>query len=157
MFPLHVFPFMFPLDTHNACFAMQSILLGRPVEKMESWEMMKTARPDPTKPPPAQPVYYNNAGEKKARYCAEYKKLYPEVEDPMTQPIDETAMMLAGGGTHHGRSLCASGSFKSTRTFSQIKATLPSSITSTARTRQPRRDVSLPLFHHLLRLEFMNG
>ena len=124
---------------------------------MEAWEMMKQPRPDPTEPQPSLPVYFNHADEKKEKYCAEFRKLHPEVEDPMSQPIDETAMMLAGGGTRHGRSLCASGSFKPKKNYTQIKATLPSSITSTARTRQPRRDVSLPLFHHLLRLEFLNG
>lgn len=109
---------------------------------MEAWEMMKQRRPDPTEPQPSLPVYFNNADGKKVRYIAEFRKLHSEVEDPMSEPIDERAMMLAGGGTPHGRPLCAAGTFKPERNYTQIKATLPSSISSTARTRQPRPDVS---------------
>ena len=72
---------------------------------MEAWEMMKQPRPDPTEPQPSLPVYFNNADEKKERYIAEFRKLHPEVEDPMSQQIDEMAMMLAGGGMPHGRPL----------------------------------------------------
>ena len=136
---------------------MQEVVCKRPVGKMEAWEMMKQPRPDPTEPQPSLPVYFNSADEKKERYIAESRKLHPEVEDPMSEPIDERAMMLAGGGTPHGRGLCASGSFKPKKNYTQIKAILPSSISSTARTRQPRRDVSLPHFHPLFRLEFLNG
>ena len=120
---------------------------------MEAWEMMKQPRPDPTEPQPSLPVYFNHADEKKEKYCAEFIKLHPEVEDPMSQPIDETAMMLAGGGTRHGRSLCASGSFRPKKNYTQIKATLPSGSygTSSRTTCRSRAevDVSHPHFHPL--------
>ena len=117
---------------------------------MEAWEMMKQPRPDPTEPQPSLPVYFNKADEKNELYCEEFIKLHPEVDDPMRQEIDEMMIMLTGGSTPHGRPLMATGSFKPDRKYTQIKATLPSGSSSgTARSRHPRRDVSLPHFHPL--------
>ena len=104
---------------------MQEQVCKRPVAKLEAWEMMKQPRPDPTQPQPSLPVYFNNADEKKEQYCAEFIKLHPEVEDPMSQEIDETAMMLVGGGTPHGRPLCAAETFNQKGTIRRSRLPSP--------------------------------
>ncbi|XP_071685390.1 uncharacterized protein [Lolium perenne] len=100
--------------------------LGRELGEMEAWTHMKLVTPGPNEPRPAPEMYYGKAKENKERYCEEYAKLHPEVEDPMTEPVDEVAMMLAGSGQPHGRPACLAGGFKPQRNFTQIKATLPS-------------------------------
>nr|XP_051222090.1 uncharacterized protein LOC127340370 [Lolium perenne] len=111
---------------HNICFVMQGKKLGRELGEMEAWTHMKLVTPGPNEPRPAPEMYYGKAKENKERYCEEYAKLHPEVEDPMTEPVDEVAMMLAGSGQPHGRPACLAGGFKPQRNFTQIKATLPS-------------------------------
>ncbi|KAM0880262.1 hypothetical protein ACQ4PT_033719 [Festuca glaucescens] len=100
--------------------------LGRQLGEMEAWEHMKLVTPGPNEPRPAPATYFGKAKENKEKYCEEYAKLHPEVEDPMTEPVDEVAMMLAGSGQPHGRPACLAGGFKPERNFTQIKATLPS-------------------------------
>ncbi|XP_071681868.1 uncharacterized protein [Lolium perenne] len=70
--------------------------LGRELGEMEAWTHMKLVTPRPNEPRPAPEMYYGKAKENKERYCEEYAKLHPEVEDPMTEPVDEVAMMSAG-------------------------------------------------------------
>ncbi|KAM0857508.1 hypothetical protein ACQ4PT_048469 [Festuca glaucescens] len=100
--------------------------LGRELGEMEAWEHMKLVTPGPNDPRPAPAKYFGKAKENKEKYCEEYAKLHPEVEDPMSEPIDEVAMMVVGGGQPHGRPACLAGGFKPERNFTQIKATLPS-------------------------------
>ncbi|XP_071680943.1 uncharacterized protein [Lolium perenne] len=117
---------------------------------MEAWTHMKLVTPGPNEPRPAPEMYYGKAKENKERYCEEYAKLHPEVEDPMTEPVDEVAMMLAGYGQPHGRPACLAGGFKPQRNFTQIKATLPSGsyATSSRTTCRSRVEVdSLPAIH----------
>jgi hypothetical protein len=132
---------------------MQGKKLGREVGEMEAWTHMKLVTPGPNEPRPAPEMYYGKAKENKERYCEEYAKLHPEVEDPMTEPVDEVAMMLAGSGQPHGRPACLAGGFKPQRNFTQIKATLPSgSYATSSRTTCRSRvevDVSHPHFHPL--------
>ncbi|XP_051208837.2 uncharacterized protein [Lolium perenne] len=127
--------------------------LGRELGEMEAWTHMKLVTPRPNEPRPAPEMYYGKAKENKERYCEEYAKLHPEVEDPMTEPVDEVAMMLAGSGQPHGRPACLAGGFKPQRNFTQIKATLPSgSYATSSRTTCRSRvevDVSHPHFHPL--------
>ncbi|KAK1614768.1 hypothetical protein QYE76_020285 [Lolium multiflorum] len=70
--------------------------LGREVGQMEAWTHMKVVTPGPNEPRPAPEMYYGKAKESKEKYCEEYAKLHPEVEDPMTEPVDEVAMMRRG-------------------------------------------------------------
>ncbi|XP_071681120.1 uncharacterized protein [Lolium perenne] len=98
--------------------------LGRELGEMEAWTHMKLVTPGPNEPRPAPEMYYGKAKENKERYCEEYAKLHPEVEDPMTEPVDEVAMMLAGSGQPHGRPARLVGGFKPRRNFTQIKISL---------------------------------
>ena len=145
---------------HNICFVMQGKKLGRDLGEMEAWEHMKLVTPGPNEPWPAPPKYFGKAKENKEKYCEEYAKLHPEVEDPMSEPIDEVAMMLAGSGQPHGRPACLAGGFKPQRNFTQIKATLPSGSygTSSRTTCRSRAevDVSHPHLHPLFWLLFLN-
>ena len=135
---------------HNICFAMQEVKLGRPVQELEAWEMMKVVKPGPTEPLDAPPKYFGKAKEKKELYCEAFTKLHPDVDDPMSQETDEVAMMVAGHGTPHDRPLFLSGSFKPQRNYTQIKATLPSdSYSISSRPAHPQPDVSHPHFHPL--------
>ena len=77
--------------------------------EMEGWEHMKLVTPRPDEPRPAPPKYFGKAKENKERYCEEFAKLHPEVEDPMSKPIDEVALMLAGDSKPHGRTSCVAG------------------------------------------------
>ena len=83
---------------HNICFVMQGKKLGRQLGEMEAWEHMKLVTPGPNEPRPTPAKYFGKAKENKEKYCEEYAKLHPEVEDPMSEPIDKVAMMLAGSG-----------------------------------------------------------
>ncbi|KAK1653819.1 hypothetical protein QYE76_071624 [Lolium multiflorum] len=71
--------------------------------EMEAWEHMKLVTPGSSEPRPAPAKYFVKDKENKEKYCEEFTKLHPEVEDPMSELIDEVAMMVAGGGHQHGR------------------------------------------------------
>ena len=132
---------------------MQGKKLGRDLGEMEAWEHMKLVTPGPNEPWPAPPKYFGKAKENKEKYCEEFAKLHPEVEDHMSEPIDEVAMMLAGSGQPHGRPACLAGGFKPQRNFTQIKATLPSDSygISSRPAHRPRLDVDVshPHFYPL--------
>ena len=138
---------------HNICFVMQTKKFGRAVGEVEAWEHMKLVTPGATEPRPVKEAkYFGKAKETKEKYIEEFSKRHPEVEDPMTAPVDEVAVMLAGGGTPHGLPGLLAGSFRPERNFTQIKAALPSgSYITSSRTYRSRaeEDVSLPHFHHL--------
>ncbi|KAK1696593.1 hypothetical protein QYE76_013290 [Lolium multiflorum] len=121
--------------------------LGRDLGESEAWEHMKLVTPGSSEPRPAPTKYFGKAKENKEKYCEEYAKLHPEVEDPMSEPIDEVAMMVAGGGQPHGRPTYLAGGFKLERNFTQIKATLPSGSygTSSRTTCRSRADVDAHL------------
>jgi hypothetical protein len=88
---------------HNICFVMQEKNLGRDVGEMEAWEHKKLVTLGSNEPRPAPAKYFGKAKENKEKYCEEFTKLHPEVDDPMSELIDEVAMMVAGGGQPHGR------------------------------------------------------
>ena len=132
---------------HNISLVMQEIRLGTPLSEMEAWQKMKLKTPDMSQPQPSLPEYFGNAEENARLYCEAFTTVHPEVDDPMSQQTDETALMLAGGGLQHGRPLCLTGLFRPEKTFTQIKATLPAGVAPLARPRQPRQDVSFPQFY----------
>ena len=149
---LHLFPVMFLLDTHKISFPMQEAVSGEQHTDMLTWKKMKQKKLDLNEPQPSLPKYYGRAESDLNAYCKTFQELYPEVDDPLQQETDETAVILSGHGLEHGRPCVLSSVLRPARTFTQIKATLPAG-TTIPPPRPSRRstdtDVSLSHFHPL--------
>jgi hypothetical protein len=65
--------------------------------------------------------YYGNAPEKIEKYSEMFKKLHGEDSDPLSQPLDETAVMISGGGKPHGRTSILYAVHKPTITLPRIR------------------------------------
>jgi hypothetical protein len=66
-------------------------------------------------------AYYGNAPEKINKYTETFKKLHGEDSDPLSQPLDETAVMISGGGKPHGRTSILYAVHKPTITLPRIR------------------------------------
>ena len=84
---------------------MQEADLG-PLTDMQVWERMKMKKPDLSEPQPSLPTFYNNADQSIKAYKEVFTGLNPEVDDPLEHDTDHRALILAGHGWEHGRSLC---------------------------------------------------
>ena len=115
------------------------------------YDMMRTKqKPNPALP---QPQYYGNAKAAKEDYCDMVKSRHPEVDDPLSIPVDEESLVLSGHGRPHGRFPFLNKAVKPTHStsYTRLKHTL------TADSPQPRPrparppayDVSFPHFHPL--------
>ncbi|XP_071681354.1 uncharacterized protein [Lolium perenne] len=62
--------------------------------------MRQKQKPNPALP---QPQYYGNAKAAKEDYCDMVLSRHPEVDDPLSIPIDEESLVLSGHGRPHGR------------------------------------------------------
>ena len=54
---------------------------------------------------------------------------FQEVDDPLEQETDETALILSGHGMQHGRPRVLCAVVRPERTLTQVKATLPAGTT----------------------------
>ncbi|XP_071680049.1 uncharacterized protein [Lolium perenne] len=96
------------------------------------YDMMRTKqKPNPALP---QPQYYGNAKAAKEDYCDMVKSRHPEVDDPLTIPVDEESLVLSGHGRPHGRFPWMNKAVKPTHStsYTRLKHTL------TADSPQPR-------------------
>ncbi|KAK1683325.1 hypothetical protein QYE76_044173 [Lolium multiflorum] len=96
------------------------------------YDMMRTKqKPNPALP---QPQYYGNAKAAKEDYCDMVKSRHPEVDDPLSIPIDEESLVLSGRGRRHGRYPFLNKAVKPTpaTSYTRLKHTL------TADSPQPR-------------------
>nr|XP_051229177.1 uncharacterized protein LOC127346982 [Lolium perenne] len=94
--------------------------------------MMRTKqKPNPALP---QPQYYGNAKAAKEDYCDMVKSRHPEVDDPLSIPVDEESLVLSGHGRPHGRFPWLNKAVKPTHStsYTRLKHTL------TADSPQPR-------------------
>ncbi|XP_071675773.1 uncharacterized protein [Lolium perenne] len=101
---------------------------------------MKLKQPDLSQPQPSLPEYYGFAEEELDKYCSVFKGLHPEVDDPIEQETDLTAIMVAGSGSEHGRTKLLSGVIKPQRTLTQIRSTLTAGDPPVAPPRHRRTD-----------------
>ena len=147
---LHLLPVILLLDTHNISFPMQEAASGEQLSDMSTWKKMKQKKLDLSEPQPSLPKYYGTAETDLDAYCTTFSELYPEVDDPLEQETDETALILSGHGMEHGRPRVLSAVVRPGRTLTQVKATIPAG-TTIPPPRQPRqsRDVSLSHYHPL--------
>jgi hypothetical protein len=139
---LHLFPLILLLDTHNIYLAVQEAELGEPLTEVGGWQKMKLKQPDLSQPQPSLPEYYGFAEEELDKYCSVFKGLHPEVDDPIEQETDLTAIMVAGSGSEHGRTKLLSGVIKPQRTLTQIRSTLTAGDPPVAPPQHRRTDVS---------------
>ncbi|KAK1620517.1 hypothetical protein QYE76_026034 [Lolium multiflorum] len=96
------------------------------------YDMMRTKqKPNPALP---QPQYYGNAKAAKEDYCDMVKSRHPEVDDPLSIPVDEESLVLSGHGRPHGRFPWMNKAVKPTHStsYTRLKHTL------TADSPQPR-------------------
>jgi hypothetical protein len=96
------------------------------------YDMMRTKqKPNPALP---QPQYYGNAKAAKEDYCDMVKSRHPEVDDPLSIPVDEESLVLSGHGRPHGRFPFLNKAVKPTpaTSYTRLKHTL------TADSPQPR-------------------
>ncbi|XP_071684935.1 uncharacterized protein [Lolium perenne] len=96
------------------------------------YDMMRTTqKPNPALP---QPPYYGNAKAAKEDYRDMVKSRHPEVDDPLSIPVDEESLVLSGHGRPHGRFPWMNKAVKPTHStsYTRLKHTL------TADSPQPR-------------------
>jgi hypothetical protein len=140
---------MFLLDAHNISLAMQEADLGRQVSDLTAWQRMKMKKPDLQQPQPSLPEFYGTAEEDLRTYVETVQSLHPEVDDPIAEEADEASLILASGGSAHGRLRILNSVTTPTTTITRLRAILPAD--SILPHRQPRRstsiDVSLSRFH----------
>lgn len=89
-----------------------------------------------------------------AVYSSRFEELYGPDSQPLQQPIDETALLLAGGGKPHGRFKILNVVVPSTTTLTRVKAT--TGATASIPPRAPRREVSFFSFLSEFRLLIMH-
>ncbi|KAM0871341.1 hypothetical protein ACQ4PT_039465 [Festuca glaucescens] len=65
-------------------------------------------------------AYYGKVTESVKNYTEAFKKLHGEDSDPLSQPLDETAVTISGGGKPHGRISILNAVHKPTITLSRI-------------------------------------
>ena len=151
--PPFIFPSCFYLLRMTFLFAMQDADRGEVSSELQSWKKMKEKKRDLSKPQPQLPEYYNNANENLERYSTTFQSFHPEVDDPLSQEVDERSMVLSGHGRPHGRNLFLQNVVRPSMSFTQAKATLPDGSPLIAPRRRPRRptstDVSFSHFHPL--------
>jgi len=144
---------MFLLDTHDTSLALQEADLGEPLTDMQTWERMKMKKPNFSEPQPSQPDYFGTAKEGLKAYVESFKGINPEVDNPLRHDTDERAVVLAGNGWEHGRSLCLSAVMPRTPALSltRVKATLTADDPPVLprRPSRARPDVSFSQFHSL--------
>ncbi|XP_051215695.1 uncharacterized protein [Lolium perenne] len=116
--------------------------LGEPLTEVGGWQKMKLKQPDLSQPQPSLPEYFGYAEEELDKYCSAFKGLHPEVDDPIEQETDLTAIMVAGRGSEHGRTKLLSGVIKPQRTLTQIRSTLTAGDPPVAPPRHRRTDAN---------------
>ena len=67
--------------------------------------------------------YYGTTSRDLEEYASEFKKLHGEDSEPLSQPLDETAVMISGTGKKHGRLRILDAVVESTTTLTRIRAT----------------------------------
>ena len=91
-------------------------------------------------------TYYNHAPKKVDNYKKVFKALRGADSDPLSEPIDETAVMISGGGQPHGRPAILGAVHKPTITLPRIRHITSSSgmpmPSHPRRSTQPSDDVS---------------
>ncbi|KAK1604137.1 hypothetical protein QYE76_027810 [Lolium multiflorum] len=101
------------------------------------YDMMRTEKPNPALP---QPRYYGNAKAAKEDYCDMVKSRHPEVDDPLSIPVDGVVGPV-GHGRPHGRFPFLNKAVKPTHStsYTRLKHTLtaepPASSTACSSTR----------------------
>ncbi|KAM0828656.1 hypothetical protein ACQ4PT_067408 [Festuca glaucescens] len=66
-------------------------------------------------------AYYGKVTESVKKYTEAFKKLHGEDSDPLSQPLDETAVMISGVGKPHGRTSILNAVHKPTITLPRIR------------------------------------
>ncbi|KAM0928185.1 hypothetical protein ACQ4PT_002322 [Festuca glaucescens] len=83
-------------------------------------------------------VYYGKTEVSMESYKKAFKSLHGEDSDPLSQPLDEMAVMISGGGKPHGRTSILNAVHKPTITLPRIRhMTLSSGVCMPPRPRRP--------------------
>ncbi|KAM0883019.1 hypothetical protein ACQ4PT_031908 [Festuca glaucescens] len=95
-------------------------------------------------------VYYGKTEESVESYSKAFKALHGEDSDPLSQPLDEMAVMISGGGKPHGRTSILNAVNKPTITLPQIRhMTSSSGVCLPPRPRHPTQTSDDALFEAL--------
>uniref|UniRef100_A0ACD5WRS6 Uncharacterized protein n=1 Tax=Avena sativa TaxID=4498 RepID=A0ACD5WRS6_AVESA len=89
-------------------------------------------------PKPNEDPYYGSTSETMSNYSSRFIELYGPDSQPLQEPVDETAVMLAGCSRPHGRLKILNAVPPSTTTLTRIKATTGK--VDSILPRAPRRD-----------------
>nr|XP_051208449.1 uncharacterized protein LOC127325672 [Lolium perenne] len=113
---------------------------GEPLTEVGGWQEdeAEAARSEQASALAAE--YFGYAEEELEKYRSVFKGLHPEVDDPIEQETDLTAIMVAGSGAEHGRTKLLSGVIKPQRTLTQIRSTLTTGDPPVAPPRHRRTD-----------------
>ncbi|KAM0906454.1 hypothetical protein ACQ4PT_016760 [Festuca glaucescens] len=66
-------------------------------------------------------AYYSKVAQSMKDYTEAFKSLHGEDSDPLSQPLDEMAVVISGGGKPHGRTTILSAVHKPTTTLPRIR------------------------------------
>ena len=72
-------------------------------------------------------TYYGKSDKKVENYKKAFKALHGAYSDPLSEPVDETVVMIIGGGQPHGRPAILGAVHKPTITLPQIRHIILSS------------------------------
>ena len=75
-------------------FTMQGADTGEPKTDLEVWQKTKEKNPDLEKPQPQRPEYFGSSQEDLQAYCKTVKAFHPEVDDPLSEEVDERSVYI---------------------------------------------------------------
>ena len=78
---------------------MQDAETGTVSTHIGAWKKMREKKPDPKKPQPQAPEYYGRSEEAVNSYCTAFQGFHPEVDDPLSEEVDERSVYIYIHGT----------------------------------------------------------
>ena len=111
---------------------------GQEIHRLTVWQMAHEKK-DPVS---GAVTYYNDAPKKVDKYKKAFKALHGADSDPLSEPVDEMAVMISGGGQPHGRPAILGAVHKPTITLPRIRhITSSSSMPMPSRPRRSTQSV----------------
>jgi hypothetical protein len=109
---------------HNICSALQEHITRKPLTGTAAWRLgkkkMKLTSPD-------EDPYYGKMSQDFEAYEKVFKKIHWEDSQPLEEEVDETAVIVAGIITQHGRYRILNSVIQPTTSLSRVHATSTSS------------------------------
>ena len=73
---------------------MQDADTGTVSSHIGAWKKMREKKPDPKKPQPHAPEYYGRSEDAVNIYCTMFQGFHPEVDDPLSEEVDERSVYI---------------------------------------------------------------